>query len=478
MPLFIGMQLFVLGAIVIVVSPSAPLTTEQSLFHCALFNKIFLIVHQSATVSLFLNFWTRLYQIQMISARAMFTVFWFIPFAISASVDCPNLIQLAYGFNMHIKQPPIWTTLQTDCCTASGVTCDVSQRVTHISWRSLRLNGTINGTAIPSTLTNFELGNNKLTNAIPNMLSPDLVYLDLSSNRLNESIPAVLPSNITILDLADNQLSSDIPAILPSGLTDLYLDQNQLTGIIPINLPMNLQRVRLWSNRLTGGIPLVLPNNLISFWIDGNFLSGDLPLFPASLSFIGLGYPDETQNQFSGILRLNRPIELYINDNWITDVVIQDSSALAYCDLSNTPLLGNPNIANLTMCTKIGLYNASLLPNTRMSTTSTISVELQSTIIRAHIETTPSVSTSVSLSFLTNDTRTSHVTHTFESTEMSVGTVQFELKLVKLTINLFMLLRVVVSGVILAYVLHKMPFLREMRKKLGNRGKDTMVNYI
>ena len=48
-----------------------------------------------------------------------------------------------------------------------------------------------------------------------------------------------------------------------------------------------------------------------------------------------------------------------------------NSSALATsgnCDLSNNPLLGNPNIAGLTMCTKNGLYSAALLPITRSTT--------------------------------------------------------------------------------------------------------------
>ena len=199
---------------------------------------------------------------------------------IQASSDCPNLIQLAFGLGMHIKQSTIWNALLFDCCSAGGVTC-ATQRVTQISWINLGLNGTINETAIPN------------------------------------------------------------------GLTHLYLDENKLTGTIPSYFPAGL----------------------ITLWLDGNKLYGNLPSFPSTLQYIDLGYPGFPGNRFSGTLRLNRPIRLYINDNWITDVVIQDSSQInpSWCDLSNNPLLGNPSIVGLTTCIKNGIYSASLLPNTKSS---------------------------------------------------------------------------------------------------------------
>ena len=47
--------------------------------------------------------------------------------------------------------------------------------------------------------------------------------------------------------------------------------------------------------------------------------------------------------------------------------VIQDSTELgSNCDLSNNPLFGNPNIAELK-CTKNGLYSFSTIPNNTLT---------------------------------------------------------------------------------------------------------------
>ena len=202
--------------------------------------------------------------------------------AYAVSIDCPKVIQFAKNLRVQNTQPTIWTQLQNDCCSASGITCDGVQRVTQIGWWGKGLNGFINGTAIPSSLT----------------------YLALHNN--------------------------DIVGVVPSGL----------------------------------------PSGLIECYLDGNQMSGDLPIFPSALRYLHLGWNGYPGNHFSGTLELNRPIQLSIFDNWISDVVIQDISALAQCDLSKNPLLGNPNIAGLVICTKNGLYSAGLLPVTK-STSST-----------------------------------------------------------------------------------------------------------
>ena len=73
-----------------------------------------------------------------------------LPFAHAVSVDCLDVISLAFGLKVSIKNPTLWTQLQGDCCIASGVYCDGSQRVWQIDWNNNGLNGVINGTAIPS----------------------------------------------------------------------------------------------------------------------------------------------------------------------------------------------------------------------------------------------------------------------------------------------------------------------------------------
>ena len=209
------------------------------------------------------------------TSKVYFILFALLSVICAVSIDCPNIKILAYGLGMQKARPAIWTALQGDCCNSAGttgVTCS-GQRVTRISWNAKGLNGTINGTAIPLSLT----------------------YLDLILN----TITGTIPNN------------------LPSGLTDLYLY--------------------------------------------ANLMSGDLPSFPSALQYLALGLAGYPGNHFTGALRLNQPFQLYINNNWITDVLIQDSSQIdpSYCDLSNNPLLGNPGIAGL-QCTKIGLYSANL----------------------------------------------------------------------------------------------------------------------
>ena len=158
---------------------------------------------------------------------------------------------------------------------------------------------------------------------------------------------------------------------IPPSVFYLYLYSNAITGKIPSSLPTGLRELYLHANAITGSIPTVLPNNLVTLWLFGNQMSGDLPSFPSTLQNLALGAPGYPGNQFTGSLRLNRAIYLRINDNWITDVVIQDSSGLGtsgnLCDLSNNPLLGNSNIAGLTTCTKNGLFSMSLLPVTKSS---------------------------------------------------------------------------------------------------------------
>ena len=273
----------------------------------------------------------------------------------AVSSDCPNMVELARGFGMQTTRPAIWTALQGDCCIASGVTCDVSQRVTQISWFNIGLNGTINGTAIPSSVTLLHLYNNAA---------------------------------------------------------------------------------------ITGSIPSSLPSGLVELSVRGNQMSGDLPSFPSTLQYLALGYPGSPQNHFTGSLRLNRPFELYINFNWITDVVVQDSSGLSICNLSNNPLLGNPNIVGLTMCTQNGLYSASLLPNTKLTTA------------------------------LAKTTTTTFGTFSYGTTS-SMGTVKFEQKLSGFDVNLGMV-RVLISGMILSAVFMKTPYKREF-KRMMNKEKTKIT---
>ena len=323
------------------------------------------------------------------------------------SIDCPQTIQLAYNLGMKSKQPTIWNELQSDCCAASGVYCD-SERVDQIYWGQHNLNGTINGTAIPSVLTMLYLGN----------------------------------------------------------------------------------------NAITGPIPAKLPSSMIWLYLDNNLMTGDLPSFPSALTTLYLGYVDKPGNSFSGSLRMNQPYEVYVNYNLITDVVMQDISVFTFCDLSNNPLLGNPNIAGLAMCAKNGLYSAGLLPNTKSISktaytsvfktitsnmvskevsipfnTSTLTFTEIPTIIEISTRTTEMDSTemqSISYELATTDITTSRLI-------AIVKNVKFVQQFREFTINVSMMIRVLISAMLLTFVFSKTPFGREFKrtmKKITNV-KDT-----
>ena len=57
------------------------------------------------------------------------------------SPDCPALIAFANKLNMNVKQPAIMTQLQSDCCLASGITCNNTPRGITIDWNNLNLDG-------------------------------------------------------------------------------------------------------------------------------------------------------------------------------------------------------------------------------------------------------------------------------------------------------------------------------------------------
>ena len=347
------------------------------------------------------------------SFKDFYIMFVLITVVYGVSADCPNMISLASGFNVSGKQPVIWNQIQSDCCTANGVKCDRNERVYQIDWYSKGLEGAINGTAIPSS--------------------------------------------VTYLDLAINSIIGNIPVTLPSGLINLYLFGNQM--------------------------------------------SGDLPSFPSAIRFLFLGYPGYPGNRFTGTLRLNRPTGLGINDNWITDVLILDSSVLGTggfdCFLDNNPLLGNPNIDGLSYCYKNGLYSAGLLLNTRTTSTKTNTSKVgatQSETIRMKEMTlkmfmiSDGTKMTEGTEMMTTDIATIDINATTEgegtttrivngATTHAVGTVQLVPEMGVLTLNFRTSVRVVISGMIMAYVTRKTPFGKAM-KRMMKKGKSRRTGVL
>ena len=202
-----------------------------------------------------------------------------------------------------------------------------------------------------------------------------------------------------------------------------------------------------------GSIPSTLPVGLVRLNIYGNKMSGNIPSFPPTLQYLWLGYPGESGNHFTGSLRLNQPLRLYINNNGITDVILQDSSQIdsRYCDLSNNPLLGNPNIAALTMCAQNGLYSAESLPVTT-NTFKIVTVTAEEILSPIRVPTATNYFSTLE-SF--NNLYTTTIT-----------TITFQIQIAELSITLSKLIRFTLSAVFLLILIRKTPFVREFKKKL------------
>ena len=234
---------------------------------------------------------------------------------------------------MASAQPSIMTQLQSNCCTATGVTCTAT-RVTHIIWKNLNLNGIINTTAYPPQLTWFEMNYNALTGNLPNVYPPNLNFLHLGWNLFNGSIPTITQSSITDIDFAGSYLSGQHPSQWPPGITWLDTSFNLMTGTLPIQPLLGLQYFHMGYNSVSGAMPVTITSKDVWF-----------------------GY-----NYFTGSLTITNPVAITICNNFITSITVQDTSALGgNCDLSNNPLLGSSSITNLAACTQNNLYAVSQL---------------------------------------------------------------------------------------------------------------------
>ena len=423
------------------------------------------------------------------------------------------MINLAMGLGIESKRPLIWTQLQLDCCAATGVTC-TSQLVTGIDWRNMGLNGSINGTALPTGLQVLYLYNSLLTGNIPTALPAGLQYLHLNNNQFTGNISMSLPAGLQFLNFGNNKLTGNIPAELPTGLFYLYLPLNRLTGNIPTSLPTGLQILYLYNNQLTGNIPAALPTGLRYLYLPGNQLTGNIPsTLPAGLQYLLL-----YNNQLTGMLKISYPIDLRIQDNLITDVIIAETASLVSCNVSNNPLLASPHISNLTMCVQSGLYSASLLPSVMSTSLSSVSTQLTalgtndmsfvSSMISAEKATyhssangtsiigseysfkifiptsiailsansistlwenisTPPVSSLV-LEILVGSTRGSASTTSYSTVYYSFKVILRTLTIVEIVTQFFKLLG---SSLVLIVVIYKTPWRREFKSKMRKRNK-------
>ena len=319
--------------------------------------------------------------------------------------------------------PGIMTQLNSDCCTASGITCSGAtgvQRVTNIAWNAIGLTGTFSPNIFSNlaSITSIDLSNNDITGTMPVNLSQSLLSLNLGQNSLSGGIPTSWPSGLTELVLRSNALTGPLPLGLPQSLWYINWGENFLNGSIPTSWPSGLSALQSYSNLLTGQLPSTFPATLDSLNLGNNQLSGNIPSLPQSLTYLHLDtnlftgplpfdFPKDVVDlrigrnaglcgdvtniipfniqslwlgdasgnygtSFTGSLNISKPLEIYIDRNRITDIQIADASALtnAACDISYNPLLDNPHLSNLGVCIKIGLFKLSISTTAAITKTS------------------------------------------------------------------------------------------------------------
>ena len=278
---------------------------------------------------------------------------------------------------------------------------------------------------------------------------------------------------------------------IPKELRSLKLDLNEITGSIPKELPNGLLTLILHGNKMTGGIPMNLPNVMVDLNLWGNLFSGDIPTLPDSIQYFQIGWPGSHGNHFTGTIKLKKPVYFLINDNYITDVVFEDTSGLVTnnCDLSENPLLGNPHITNLTMCRMVDLYSAIDLPITLSFTSTTVFAKT-----RAGIVTTERVATystdrtlgesKIQIGYTTNSDTVASVSTVLLVSKM-VSTLHDKYHFIPTTHTLSVeelikiISKLLLNTAILGVVLITTPFKREWKsminKRRGNSKSDLLL---
>ena len=172
-----------------------------------------------------------------------------------------------------------------------------------------------------------------------------------------------------------------------------------MSGNIP-SLPQGLSKLNLDTNQFSGPLPAAFPKNLISLRIGRNAgLYGDVTnIVNSNMQYLWLG--DQSGNygtSFTGKLTIIKPLELFIDRNNITEIRITDASDLTgSCDISYNPLLDNPHLSNLGVCTRIGLYKLATSTSAKKISTTFGSTTTTTTIFPMSSSSTNLFSTKVS----------------------------------------------------------------------------------
>ncbi|XP_004305791.1 PREDICTED: protein STRUBBELIG-RECEPTOR FAMILY 5-like [Fragaria vesca subsp. vesca] len=206
-----------------------------------------------------------------------------------------------------------WKSSGGDPCGDSwkGIKCKGSA-VTEINLSDLDLSGTMGyQLASLSSVTSFDLSNNKFSGDIPYQLPPNAKYIDLSNNGFTNTVPYSVSqmsdletlnlgnnklngqltdmfnklTKLKKLDLSHNSLTGNLPQSFAklSSLKTLYLQNNQFTGTINVLLYTPVNDLNVENNKFTGWVPNDLKSIKIKYG-GNNWSSGPSPPSPPGVN--------------------------------------------------------------------------------------------------------------------------------------------------------------------------------------------------
>ncbi|KAK0584066.1 hypothetical protein LWI29_007062 [Acer saccharum] len=202
----------------------------------------------------------------------------------------------------------------TDCCTWSGVDCDMAGRVISLDLRGESICGLLPPSmGYLTRLEYLDLSSSNFNGPLPPSMGnlTRLEYLDLSSNNFNGPLPPSM-GNLTRLEylyLSSNSFSGPLPPSMGNltRLEYLYLSFNSFTGPLPPSMGnlTQLEHLDLSSNSFSGPLPPSMGNltRLEYLVLSFNSFSGPLPMSIfeiKSLRFLLLA-----SNKFNGTVQLD-----------------------------------------------------------------------------------------------------------------------------------------------------------------------------
>jgi internalin A len=208
-----------------------------------------------------------------------------------------------------------------------------------------------------TNLTTLNLGHNRITDISFLGSLTNLTTLHLGHNKITDISFLGSLTYLTELDLYNNQITDISFLGSLTNLTTLNLSYNQITDISFLGSLTNLTRLDLNNNRITdfsflGSLTNLTTLNLIYNQITDISFLGSL----TNLTTLHLGYNQITDISFLG--SLTNLTRLHLNNNRITDISFLGSlTNLTTLNLSYNQITDISFLGSLTNLTKLYLYN-------------------------------------------------------------------------------------------------------------------------